>query len=156
MASRRHSLHSELQRDNPATNSSEVALQPLLSSNHGSRCHNYDLEESSVDHASTYSAPRQPETTAKQEYSTSKAEEDLLAYVQQPTRSWSPFVLQWQCLYAYLCTYCLLIMVIAILVVIDDRHQGLATSNERWSYFWTYGPTLGIVHLVPQKYSCCY
>ncbi|KAF2140426.1 uncharacterized protein K452DRAFT_55747 [Aplosporella prunicola CBS 121167] len=54
---------------------------------------------------------------------------------------WTPFWLRRGTLAAFILSYILLIIGIVILLVVDRKSDGIATSESRLHYLWTYGPT---------------
>ncbi|GIZ39395.1 hypothetical protein CKM354_000278100 [Cercospora kikuchii] len=76
-------------------------------------------------------------------------EDRLLPHDQQPSlpldvkaQPWTPIALRPASLYALASLYVTLAMGLIVLVVVDHKKQGLATSREGLHYLWTYGPTL--------------
>jgi hypothetical protein len=57
--------------------------------------------------------------------------------------SWIPAALRRRSLLAFIAAYTVLILVLAVLFSYSNQHDGLATSDEKFHYLWTYGPTAG-------------
>jgi hypothetical protein len=57
--------------------------------------------------------------------------------------SWIPAALRRRSLLAFIAAYTVLIVVLAVLFSYSNQHDGLATSDEKFHYLWTYGPTAG-------------
>jgi hypothetical protein len=57
--------------------------------------------------------------------------------------SWIPAALRRRSLLAFIAAYTALIVVLAVLFSYSNQHDGLASSDEKFHYLWTYGPTAG-------------
>jgi hypothetical protein len=57
--------------------------------------------------------------------------------------SWFPAALRRRSLLAFIAAYAVLILVLAVLFGYSNQHDGLASSDEKYHYLWTYGPTAG-------------
>jgi hypothetical protein len=68
--------------------------------------------------------------------------------------SWIPTALSRRSLLAFITTYAILIVVLAVLFSYSNQYNGLASSDEKFHYLWTYGPTAGSI-LGQQVYGNC-
>lgn len=56
---------------------------------------------------------------------------------------WSPVILRSVSLAVFVVLFICFIIVIEVLYSVSTRKEGLSTSEERYHYLWTYGPTAG-------------
>jgi hypothetical protein len=67
----------------------------------------------------------------------------------QTLKLWTPWPLEKIVLAGFAACFVLLAVVLAALFGVSERNQGLASSEEKLHYLWTYGPTAGrFQHLV--------
>ncbi|KAL1641060.1 hypothetical protein SLS58_006332 [Diplodia intermedia] len=58
-----------------------------------------------------------------------------------PPGPWTPLYLRKVTVVGFLLVYVALLVVLVVLGVVDQKHQGLANSTTSRHYLWTYGPT---------------
>lgn len=65
-------------------------------------------------------------------------------HYQSVRTSWDPWFLSWTVLAGFILLFLLMIMSLEVLAWYSRTHHGLATSDSRKHYLWTYGPTAGM------------
>lgn len=58
-------------------------------------------------------------------------------------QAWTPTILRSVTLVAFALLFAAMIVVIEVLSSVSARNQGLGTSESKYHYLWTYGPTAG-------------
>ncbi|GFN19432.1 hypothetical protein AtubIFM55763_005820 [Aspergillus tubingensis] len=82
---------------------------------------------------------KRPSTDVRGVYSESDGD-SLPGYARQQ-HMWSPVILRSVSLAVFVVLFICFIIVIEVLYSVSTRKEGLSTSEERYHYLWTYGPT---------------
>ncbi|PYI19440.1 hypothetical protein BO99DRAFT_458912 [Aspergillus violaceofuscus CBS 115571] len=58
--------------------------------------------------------------------------------------AWTPIILRSGTLAAFALLFAAMIVVVEVLSSVSARNQGISTSDSKYHYFWTYGPTAAL------------
>lgn len=86
--------------------------------------------------------PGKPPSTDVRDVSSQSDGDSLPGYAPQ-RHMWSPVILRSVSLAVFGVLFICFIIVIEVLYSVSTQKKGLSTSEERYHYLWTYGPTAG-------------